>query len=153
MYKCPVLTNLEIRKIRKAKLTNFERALFEIIIETGLKPKELLELNLYNVYTIIDGTYKVRLKDREIEIDRKTFENIFVFLYEYPTIKRIRKAIKSICTKANIKKRLTPYILRHTCIISKIMNRSLVLLSEELGISENALAKYFRLYKELIKKE
>jgi len=125
-----ILTVQEIRKIVEATNNPKHKLIIKLLYGTGLRISEIVNLNKSEI-NFEENLIKVRLgkgkKDRFVKLPKSIFEELKSFskignskyLFESQrggklTINTIQSILKSSATKAEIKKRVYPHLLRHS---------------------------------------
>lgn len=116
----------EVKKIIRSCDNPYYKALFTLMVNTGMRISEVLALSLEDI--AFNGTFaKIRIrgkgnKERVISIERSIVEEAIksgVFS-RHVTPRAVQKALKKYAKRAGIEKRVTPHMLRHTFAISLI---------------------------------
>jgi len=148
-----VLSTQEVKRLLKAPERIWEKVMFGLIYDTGLRINELTNLLIGDV-DLDRGQVHVRLsknkKDRYITMSLHTVRGIkkhialnspLDYLFESPTRKgipisktRIRLLLKSAVEKAEIKKQVCVHTLRHTYATHQLeAGQNIMLVKESLG--------------------
>jgi len=116
----------EIKKIIQSCDSPYYKALFTLMVNTGMRISEVLTLSPEDI--VFNGkSVKIHIrgkgnKERVISIKRSIMEKVIrlgIFSRRV-TPRAVQKALKKYAKKAGIKKRVTPHMLRHTFAISLI---------------------------------
>ncbi len=116
----------EVKRIIRSCDNPYYKALFTLMVNTGMRISEILRLSLEDI--TFNGKFaKIRVrgkgnKERIISIERSIVEKAVesgVFS-RHVTPRAVQKALKKYAKKAGIKKNVTPHMLRHTFAVSLI---------------------------------
>lgn len=148
-----VLSTQEVKRLLKAPERIWEKVMFGLVYDTGLRITELTNLLIGDI-DLDRGQVHVRLsknkKDRYISMSSHTVRGIkkhlalnspLDYLFESPTRKgipisktRIRLLLKSAVEKAGIKKQVCVHTLRHTYATHQLeAGQNIMIVKESLG--------------------
>ena len=117
-----------------------------ILLETGLRVSELCSLTIQNILwqqksiriNGKGGIYGKKTKKRVVPMSKKVqslLENYFAINDKFPVgVRQVQKIVKKVANRTQIKKNVTPHILRHTfATLALQKNISLATIQKVLG--------------------
>jgi len=134
-YDFEVLSIEEINRLVQSCSNSKQKLIIQMLYETGMRLGELTSLRIDQIdfhlktISIINGKGQ---KTRIIHFGTQLEKSIFKYLEDFPSLfshqisqndrcqliklksRSIQRMIKSLCSKAKIKKKVTPHLLRHT---------------------------------------
>ena len=150
-----VMTEGEVARILAATKNNREKAMLAILAYSGIRNKELCNLKVHDI-NLDDNSLKVICgkfsKDRVVNISKECAKVVSGYIGQYipnpngqflfTTLREgkqyngwaLRKVVKVVSKRANIKKRVYPHLFRHS-LATNLINRgaNILTVQQQLG--------------------
>lgn len=162
------LSDEEVEMLKQACTTDREKALVEVLISTGCRLSEIIEINVDEINFSEKSLYVIGKGDKERKVYFSTKAKILVKKYLanrkgesnalFTTIvapyrrlgaRSVEKEIKKVAAKANIEKSIFPHLFRHTMATSSL-NKGMPISAVQklLGHTDPATTQIYAIYSE-----